>query len=66
MMKVNITKVSDYNFQESRTIEGLEDLRKIQEEFDNELIINFLNEREQEDQIEHFDIDIIIYDDYIE
>ena len=64
MMKVKITKASDFKFEEMRKISTLQDLKGIEEEFSSELIVRFADIEEQQE--EGFDISIIIYDDYVE
>lgn len=64
MMKVKLRKASDWNFEEVREVETLNDLKALEEEFSSELIINFLDNEEKAE--EGVDIDITIYDDYVE
>lgn len=64
MKRIKLTKASNFEFEEMRTIETLEQLEQIQEEFKSELIVRFTSKQEQEE--ENIDIDIIIYDDYVE
>lgn len=64
MMKVKITKASDFKFEEMREISTLQDLKEIEKEFSSELIVRFADVEEQQE--EGFDISIIIYDDYVE
>ena len=64
MMKVKLRKASDWNFEEVREVETLNDLKALEEEFSSELIVNFLDNEEKAE--EGVDIDITIYDDYVE
>ena len=53
-MKFELRKASNYRFVESIVINTLEDLKGLEEEYKNELIVNFEDRR------------ITIYDDYME
>ena len=58
-VEFNLMKASDFNFQEKIKIETLEDLKKIFDQFGQDLIVNF-------DPLFGDIPEITVYDDYIE
>lgn len=64
MKKIKIMKASDYNYKEMREISTLEDLEQIAREFNDSIVIRFLDKNEK--KAEQYDISAIIYDDYLE
>ena len=62
-MKVFIYKASDDNFKEEREINSLDDLKSIQDEFRQALVVDFHNI--DYDTMEDI-ITVTVYDDYLE
>ena len=62
MIKYIITKASDWNYEEIKTISSTDFykmIKDLQNKYDRELIINF-------DTYHKVDVEIMIYDDYVE
>lgn len=61
MYKVRIIRASDWDFEEIKEIDSLDELFKYKEQYKcNQFVIHFNSPKHR------YDIDITIYDDYIE